>query len=332
MGEMQQVVREGWHEAQHWTTGTVRPERQFDYWCAFVNRAYLSWSIQRTRCDGFPAYIREGRFDGCRLTNLTSGHPRIKGTRGRPEIARDSDAFYNLLYIAEGAQHLVIDAREITLTEGQFVLWDTARPMVFVTGERLRQITFTVPHERLNRAVPGIGAYVGRPVGAAQGPSRLFADHLLSLDAHFGDLTRAEAPRILDATIALLGATLDACVGQPAADIRPASLRAIQADIERNLDDPELGPAQIADRHGISVRHLHRLFAAAGLTVASWILDRRLERCRAELGAADRAGTSITAIAFRWGLADSSSFSRAFRRRFGVSPRGFRAGRSAPDC
>lgn len=318
------VVRDGWQDSSSWTTSAVRAEQQFDYWCAFVNEAYLSWSIQRTRCDGFPAFIREGRFDGCRLTNLTSAMPRIKGTRGKAEMSRDDDALYNLLYIAEGMQHLVIDDREIRLGQGQFVLWDTARPMIFVTGDRLRQITLSIPHDRLNRVLAGAGNYVGRPVHAAAGLARLFADHLVSLESHFGDLPRGEAPRVLDATIELLSSTLETGFPGLQSDRDPSRLRDIQTYIERNLDDPDLSLAGIAAHHGMTIRHLHRLFDAADATAANWILERRLERCRRDLAASDQA-TSITAIAYRWGLADSSSFSRAFKRRFGVSPRGFRA-------
>jgi AraC-like DNA-binding protein len=322
---IQPVVRQGWQDTNCWTTGAVRPDKQFDYWCDFVNQAYLSWSIPRTSCDVFPAYIREGRFDGCRLTNLTSAQPQIKGTRGTAEIARDSEALYNLLYIAAGTQNLVIDRRPITLGPGHFVLWDTTRPMTFVTGERLRQITLTIPHHRLHRALPQAAACVGKPMYAGAGLSRLFAENLLSLDAHFGDLTLIEAPRILDAAIELLATTLESAVPQCREERQPGLLRDIQAYIQRHLADPGLGLAGIAGSHGISLRHLHRLFAETDTTVANWILHRRLERCQRDLASAEQSDTSITTIALRWGLADSSTFSKAFKRRFGVSPRAFRA-------
>ena len=37
------------------------------------------------------------------------------------------------------------------------------------------------------------------------------------------------------------------------------------------------------------------------------------------------AGESISTIAARWGLADSSHFSRLFRATYGMSPREFRS-------
>jgi AraC-like DNA-binding protein len=99
----------------------------------------------------------------------------------------------------------------------------------------------------------------------------------------------------------------------------------IQAHAERNLDDPELSLAALALRHGISLRHLHRLFAAKGTTAAEWLLQRRLERCRAELAHPAQRYESITAIALRWGMSDSSTFSKAFKRRYGLTPSQYRS-------
>jgi len=94
--------------------------------------------------------------------------------------------------------------------------------------------------------------------------------------------------------------------------------------IEIHLEDRNLNPATIAGNAGISVRHLHRIFAAKGWTVSEWIRARRLERCRSDLANARLAGSSITEIALRWGFSDSAHFSHCFRKEFGVSPRHFR--------
>jgi AraC family transcriptional regulator, positive regulator of tynA and feaB len=94
--------------------------------------------------------------------------------------------------------------------------------------------------------------------------------------------------------------------------------------IETHLEDRDLTPAVIAVSAGISVRHLHRIFAAKGWTVAEWIRERRLERCRSDLQNPRRSASNITEIALRWGFSDSAHFSHCFRKEFGVSPRRFR--------
>jgi AraC-like DNA-binding protein len=64
--------------------------------------------------------------------------------------------------------------------------------------------------------------------------------------------------------------------------------------------------------------------------VTDWIRRRRLDHCRRELLDPRHAGEPISRIAARWGLLDSSHFSRVFRATYGMSPREFRSERNGP--
>ncbi|GGM91506.1 helix-turn-helix transcriptional regulator [Streptomyces fuscichromogenes] len=86
----------------------------------------------------------------------------------------------------------------------------------------------------------------------------------------------------------------------------------------RHLNDPALSAERIAAAHHISVRHLCTVLAGSGIGLANWIRTRRLEACRQAL-AAD-ATVAIGAVARRHGFSDPSSFSRAFRAEYGMSP------------
>jgi AraC-like DNA-binding protein len=105
----------------------------------------------------------------------------------------------------------------------------------------------------------------------------------------------------------------------------PELLSRAEQFIETHLAEPRLGPNEIADAVGISVRHLHRLFLQEESTVAEYIRERRLERCHTELCDPRFSDRNITEIAFFWGFSDSAHFSRCFKRRFGVPPRLFRS-------
>jgi len=95
--------------------------------------------------------------------------------------------------------------------------------------------------------------------------------------------------------------------------------------IERHLSDRDLDVAAIAGALGCSSRTVHKLFEGEALTVAREIWDRRLEKCRLELADPAMAQHSITEIAHYWGFSDSQHFSRAFKNRFGSTPRGYRS-------
>jgi len=103
-----------------------------------------------------------------------------------------------------------------------------------------------------------------------------------------------------------------------------ALLARLRAYLRDNLADPELTPARIAAAHSMSVRHVHRIFHESGDSLGAAIRRARLDRCRIDLEDPRQRGRSVTEIALRWGFNDSAHFCRAFKARFGVSPRTLR--------
>ena len=95
-----------------------------------------------------------------------------------------------------------------------------------------------------------------------------------------------------------------------------------------HLDD-DLSLALLAKQAGLSPFHLHRVFsAAAGETPKQYTLRLRLGRAAVMLLT---AGDSVLDIALSCGFQSHEAFTRAFRRRFGMTPsayreRGFAAG------
>jgi AraC-like DNA-binding protein len=161
-------------------------------------------------------------------------------------------------------------------------------------------------------ARPGAGG-----VGALAAPflTRIaagLADGTVSPDN--GDLTEAT----LDIIRALHGDHHPART--PEATGRGELLRRIQRHMDANLADPNLTPARIAAAHFVSVRLLHRLFAAQGTTVGRWLRDRRLERCRRDLAHPALGHLGTAEIAAAWGFRSPSHFSRAFRSAYGCAP------------
>jgi AraC-like DNA-binding protein len=95
--------------------------------------------------------------------------------------------------------------------------------------------------------------------------------------------------------------------------------------IEGHLSDPDLDPDAIAAAQHISTRHLHKVFARHDVTVAGYVRVRRLELIRRDLGDPAKAQESVSALARRRGIVDPSYLSKAFRGRFRISPREYRA-------
>lgn len=99
----------------------------------------------------------------------------------------------------------------------------------------------------------------------------------------------------------------------------------VHAWIDAHLSDPCLDPAAIARANHVSLRCLHKLFRDEGTSVARWVRERRLDRCRRDLEDPALADRPVQAIAQTWGFDDQSHFSKIFKAAYGVPPGAYRS-------
>jgi AraC-like DNA-binding protein len=98
-----------------------------------------------------------------------------------------------------------------------------------------------------------------------------------------------------------------------------ARKEAVRRIIDRNLHDSALGPDFLCRAAGMSRSQLYRLLESEG-GVKNYIQRRRLKQCFAELSSSTEP-RSVAAIAGGLGFLDPSSFSRSFKKEFGLTPK-----------
>ncbi|MEV4343581.1 AraC family transcriptional regulator [Actinoplanes sp. NPDC049596] len=186
-------------------------------------------------------------------------------------------------------------------------------PWDFEVSRGTRALMLHAPLEEVRVARGAMAAEQDSP------PARLLLAHIRAC-MEIGD----------DLGIAARNATLELFRGLLAQQVvddepfYPALVRAAQECIDaRLLTDPDLSPAAIADLLHVSVRTLHRAFAAEEISVMQYARERRLDRVRTELAT---TALTVSEIAARWHYADESHLIRAYRRRFGETPGHRRAG------
>lgn len=205
------------------------------------------------------------------------------------------------------------------------------------TGGKQAELTYTTPYKQIfvsapplvidPRLISPVALQLGCIHGDA-GVARILSTLLLSIAADFEIMETSElrpielslAELLVSCILAQGGAV---ALGGASAN-RAAHLNRIHQTIETFLGDPALDTKYIAEREGVSIRYLQKLFSTSDQTIATYIRTRRLERCREDLLNPAYDNLSITEICFRWGFSSSAHFSRAFRDEFGVSPREFR--------
>ena len=99
------------------------------------------------------------------------------------------------------------------------------------------------------------------------------------------------------------------------------AIRNVQFHIQEHLDE-KISMDDLARAAGFSMFHFHRIFSAmVGENLGEHLLRLRMERAAFELVYSSR---SIPDIAFSAGYENHESFTRAYRKRFGQTPSGYR--------
>jgi len=106
--------------------------------------------------------------------------------------------------------------------------------------------------------------------------------------------------------------------------VRSNLVSAARQHIREHATSPLTTPATVAAALQVSQRTLQKAFEREDTTVAAAILDVRLRHARALLEREAATGVSIDRVCVRAGFASASSFSRAYKGRFGLSPREWR--------
>jgi AraC family transcriptional regulator, positive regulator of tynA and feaB len=102
-------------------------------------------------------------------------------------------------------------------------------------------------------------------------------------------------------------------------------VRAALACIDLEYSDTTLTASRVAKSQGISRRRLDEIMRhAVGTSLTAQIWSRRLAQAAADLVGPERAGQSVSQIAFSAGFEDAAHFTRAFKRRFECTPREWR--------
>ncbi|MGO4408013.1 helix-turn-helix transcriptional regulator [Bosea sp. RAF48] len=160
----------------------------------------------------------------------------------------------------------------------------------------------------------------------------LFADYLIALERMFPTIPAASLPLIEQATRDLILASLAPTKDRITRAERPLDRLLLDRarDLARsNIGASRFGPDKLGEALGVSRSRLYRMFEPFG-GVAKFLADYRLAEARRRLLSSD-AHVAIQQIAFDVGFTDYSTFSRAFKRKYGYAPRDTREQGDAAD-
>ena len=301
---------------------------QFDSWSQAVSRTYVPLvATEHTRDVPFGGELVSQSVGSVHISEISGGGCAV--ARTAHTIRQCDPGWLKLGLQLRGYCVLTQDGREAALTPGDFALYDTRRQYQLSFDDAFKCLVVMFPRELLPLRGNELIQFTARRVSGRQGIGGLVAPLLLNMGKQMRQDQLSTNVELSSAVINMLAAAISEQLGcesrVPPETHRAALVLRIKAFIDARLEDPELSSSRIAEAHNISPRYLQKLFESEAITVTDWIRSRRLEHCRNDLADPRFAGTSIGAIAARWGLIDSSYFSRLFKTAYGQAPREFRA-------
>jgi AraC-like DNA-binding protein len=310
-----------------WSARDVPDHDRMDYWHHVVAGTCGSHAVRMPQGIDPTDQLRLGTAGGVRIDKLRVSRT-LRADRTVHHIRQDPDrSLCKVHVVASGIAKVTHNGREAVLAPGDFVLVDNERP-VSKLMESVHFVTVAFPKTMFPLRPDEVSTLAGWRVGGDTGLGGLASSFVRQLVGLLDAWDEAGGVRlgtaVLDLLTVALAAQLSRDASVPPDTLQRTRLVQIHGFIERRLGDLDLSPATVAAANFVSVRYLHRLFETQETTVAAWIRQRRLERCRRDLADPALQTVPVSSIAARWGLTNPSQFSRQFRAVYGRPPTEYR--------
>lgn len=250
--------------------------------------------------------------------------------RREDQVKFHSHTFYEVIYCRSGVQYLM-DTRRYRLQRGDVVIVPPGvghRPLLSEVEEDYRRYVLWLSQE----FVAGLHSAFSLPSGKGRG--LLFRTAGTAWEKPLGDAFRAgirEAEGGLPgwqmavagntiSLLALLGRAMADLESKPPLQEEPELLDEVMAYIEAHLDD-KITLAAAAHRFWVSESTISQLFRRKmGVSFYRCVTQRRLISAKSLI----TDGVALETVSQRVGFRDYSTFYRAFRGEYGISPRQYR--------
>ena len=322
-----------------WCTDEVEPQERFDYWREVRAKGLFGVTAElerERRADFFGEFSLRQLGAGGLVELKASPYTVERSTSDIAYTPGDSVCVYQQL--GSGGWFGGMRGSDFAIANGSFATSHTDLPYrtapLDAGGFHLRILKIPVSRipaqdRRIRELTPKtFNDHALAPLLAA-----CFADlgEVAAGDDGAGDDGAADATSLVQTSLVQALAHLaliERGIVRPGSRLGQAALRTARLSqarrlIARQLQNPDLAPAMVADLLGVSVRHLHMLFEAAEKSFSQTVTDERLKRSRRLLREAPER--LIADIATSCGFESLATYYRVFNAAYGMAPGDFRA-------
>jgi AraC-like DNA-binding protein len=219
--------------------------------------------------------------------------------------------------ITAGSDTRLVNGDEIPSRPGDIFVADLTRTMRTHT-DHCGNFSFVLPRAAFGMREDELDRLHDHYFPAGSAAARMILSHIEAVWAARQEIGDHETAALASATGGLIGGFMNNAATRNV-ELATGATKYLQICqfIDANLAQPELGPDHLARQFNLSRAALYRIFAETD-GVADYIRDRRLRHAFRRLTAEGRP--NVSAVGFSCGFGNVSSFIRAFRAKFGITP------------
>jgi AraC-like DNA-binding protein len=308
------------------TTEGIPSREKFDFWHDVVCRNLVDLDYQLVGKGTFDATFSGARLGTLNLSRIdASAHV---ASRSRTGIARNESESLVFNFVLSGWLMSEQDGRATRLDVGEGAFCDARRPYRLQSDAPFAIACLQVPRQIVESRISSLHRLSAYNLCQRSELGPLVFTYLSRLVERAPMLNGAVGAKVSQNFSDLLISMLGEVAGAnplPLTEYRGLALMRIKDAVERHLGDRKLGPDTIAAELKLSPRYINQLLEAEETSLARYIWQRRIERSAEQLRDPALRGRTISLIALDNGFNDLSHFSKAFRQRYGMSPRAYRS-------
>lgn len=307
---------------QHYSTQHLPAQQKLSFWNAIASATFAPLEFTPNDRYEFNGSLSRQSFGEFSFAEVNSAPGVIQLAQRHATNAVDRG--YILLMPLQGSLEVSTAQSTAILAASDYCLLRHSLPYRLIQREASRIFCLRFSEALLQRFMIDPSQYTGVRISTATGMPQVSCALVQALRREWQQGTLDEsATHLAPHVVALIAA---ACRQGARTSIDTDRRRQRICDyVEACLQDSQLTPASIASHFGMSSRLVRLIFNRSDETLSGYILKRRLERCAECLRDPQWRQLTLTDIAMRFGFNNSTQFGAAFKKRYGVTPRDYRA-------
>lgn len=305
------------------STEGISQHEKLEYWHELIKQSVVPLNFSVEKGAGFDAALSHAEFGSISLS-LISAMPH-KVQRDRPACSQGGGDRLVFNFLLGGQMVALQDGVETLINPGHAALVNASRCYELNFTQDSQLAVVQMPKAMLAQYVQGLDRVVASDL-ARENPAFNIVSSFVKTLCQPEMLNSDMANKLADNLAGLLGTMVYGAAEQGHEDVSDHKMYCIlriKGFVEDNLTN-DLNSAKVAESLRLSQRYINYLLRNEEISLARYILSRRLEGVAKDLVDPNMATRSISEIAYKYGFNNMAHMSRVFRKQFGIPPRDFR--------